>query len=180
MELSDLYFMLDMEEPEEFEYFEQLADLIECEDDIPFELLFTLFEDSPKDTLAELTGHYMKEFSDAVPRENEELIELAETITQRLQLLCEDLEDEQSLREYADEIDKFRRWYHQPDGALVDGKPCSIMDALAEHRAERLGGRKHDYDFPGVLRYELRELTLSLGRFEKIDITDQENEGQEP
>ena len=61
MELSDLYFMLDMEEPEELEYFEQLADLIECEDDIPFELLFTLFEDSTKDTLAELTGGVLPE-----------------------------------------------------------------------------------------------------------------------
>ncbi len=176
MTKDDLYNLLELDSPADFEYFEQLADLIECEDNIPFELILELLSDVSKETLAELTENYLKEFSDAIPRENEELTELTENITQRMQLLTEALEDEQSLREFAEELDKFRTWYHREGGATVDGEPMSIMDAVAEHRAEQLGGRKHDYDFPGVLDYELRELTLPLGRFEKIGVVSDEGE----
>ena len=58
----------------------------------------------------------------------------------------------------------------------VDGKKCSVMDAVYTNRAEKMGGKTHSYDFPGETEYEQSELVMNLGSFEKIDVVKGEDE----
>ena len=85
-----------------------------------------------------------------------------------LLLAAENIND--SRRVFAEQLYYFREWLHKPDGAVVDKKPMSVLDAVTEHRAEKLGGESHKYIFTSVADYELEELSLSLGGYSKVDI----------
>ena len=58
MEYDRLLEKLDINEPEEFQYFENFADLVESDEDIEEEELFQLFSQTNADTVSELIGNY--------------------------------------------------------------------------------------------------------------------------
>ena len=170
MTLADLFEMLEMDSPADFEYFEQFADLMESEENIPFDLFYTAISQASSETMTELTGNYMEDLSNALPDDYDELFTIVDSVQQRLLLLCEDLDEGDSRRDYANELYRFRQWYHKNDGAFVDGVPCCVMDAAARARSEKFSGTEHVYDFSPSLGYDLEDLSVGLGSFSKIDL----------
>ena len=170
MTLAELFEMLDMDTPADFAYFEQFADLMESEDDIPFDLFYSAISEADPETMTELTGNYMEDLSGALPDDYDELFSIVDSVQQRLLLLCEGPDDPDSRRDYANELYRFRLWYHKEDGASVDGVPCCVMDAVARARSEKFSGSEHVYDFSPSLDYELKDLAVGLGSFKEIDL----------
>ena len=170
MTKTELMDMLNMDELYDFEYFEQLADLLECDEEVPFELFFEMLSEASAETMKELIGNYMEELLDNIPDYSSDLFTIAETIQQRLLLLTETLEEEETKRIFAEELYKFRQWYTNPQGATANDKPCSILEAITLHRAENLGEQKMKYSFENSLDYEMDELSVGLGAFEEIDL----------
>lgn len=179
MTLADLFEMLDMDTPADFEYFEQFADLMESEEDIPFDLFYSVISEASPETMTELTGNYMEDLSNALPDDYDDLFTIVDSVQQRLLLLCENLDDSDSRRDYANELYRFRRWYHREDGAFVDGKPCCVMDAAARARSEKFSGTEHVYDFSPSLGYELEDLSVGLGSFREINLVESEEPEEE-
>ena len=186
MTLADLFEMLEMDSPADFEYFEQFADLMESEENIPFDLFYSAISEASPETMTELTGNYMEDLSNALPDDYDELFSIVDSVQQRLLLLCENLDDSDSRRDYANELYRFRQWYHKNDGASVDGIPCCVMDAAARARSEKFSGNEHVYDFSPSLGYDLEDLSVGLGSFSKIDLlgddtsNEEEEEKEEP
>ena len=58
MNKRELYALLDIESPEEFEYFENLADYLECEEELDYTDVAELFNGVNKDVLAQLCDNY--------------------------------------------------------------------------------------------------------------------------
>ncbi len=172
MTLKELYEKLEMEGPGDFEYFEQLADLIECEEDIPFDLFYSALSQVSGETMTELTGNYMEEISEALPDDLDDLFSLIDSIQQRLLLLADSLENPENRRSFAEELYKFRKWYRDPELALVDGRRTSVLDAVACAREESLGGPEREYDLSAALDYDLKELSASLGTYSKVDVVE--------
>lgn len=170
MTRDELFELLEIDTPADFEYFEQLAELLESEEDIPFDLFYIALSEISPETASELLENYFKELEDSIPDGADELESLAGTLKDQLLSYAEGIEDPDGRRDLARELYKFREWYHDADGAEVDGKPYSVMDALYEHRAEGFAGSSHEYSFPGALKYELEEFTLRLGSYEKVDV----------
>ena len=54
MNFEELLDYLDLEEAGQFEYFEALADLVECEEPIQIQAINNLFEGDDKETVATL------------------------------------------------------------------------------------------------------------------------------
>ena len=181
MTLKELYAKLDMEGPADFEYFEQLADLVESEEDIPFDLFYSVLSQVSSETMTELAGNYMEEISEALPDGTDDLFSLVDSIQQRLLLLADSLEVPDNRRSFVEELYKFRDWYRKPGNASVDGEETSILDAVACAREEALGEPAHEYDFAKALDYDLAELSASLGRYGKVDVVggDEEKEDEE-
>ena len=173
---EELFDIIELDSPEEFEYFEQLAALLESEEDIPFDLFYTALSKVSGETLGEIIENYFEELSNGLPDSSNDMVSLIDGIQQRLLMLCESLENEDSRRDLAEELYKFRLWYNNPEYAEVDGKKCSVMDAVYTNRAEKMGGKTHSYDFPGETEYEQSELVMNLGSFEKIDVVKGEDE----
>ena len=172
MKLTELMDMLNMDELYEFEYFEQLADLLECEEEIPFDAFFEVLSQTEGDTMSEIIGNYMEELAENLPDFNADLFTIVETIKQRLLLLTETLEEKDTKRTFAEELYRFKEWYTNPEGASANGNPCSVLEAVALHRAEGLGGSKMKYNFENSLDYEMEELSIGLGTFEEIDLSE--------
>ena len=172
MKLQKLMEMLNMEDLADFEYFEQLADLLEYEDEIPFDLFYTILSQVEREVIGELLENYMDELSDNLPDETTELFTLIETIKQRLLLLAENLEEPNIRRTFTEELYRFRMWFIKPDAVSVDGASCSLLDAVTLYRAEKLGENKHQYDFEDCLDYQMDEISMELGAFDKIDISE--------
>lgn len=179
MTLADLFEMLDMDTPADFEYFEQFADLMESEEDIPFDLFYSVISEASPETMTELTGNYMEDLSNALPDDYDDLFTIVDSVQQRLLLLCENLDDSDSRRDYANELYRFRQWFHKEDGAFVDGKPCCVMDAAARARSEKFSGTEHVYDFSPSLGYELEDLSVGLGSFSEINLVESEEPEEE-
>lgn len=179
MTLAELFEILDMDSPSDFEYFEQFADLMESEEDIPFDLFYSVVSEASQETLTELTGNYMEDLSNSLPDDYDELFSIVDSVQQRLLLLCENLEDSNNRRDYAQELYRFRQWYHKEDGAFVDGKPCCVMDAAAGARSEKYSGAEHSYDFSPSLDYQLDDLSVGLGSFKEINLVESEEPEEE-
>jgi len=179
MTLSELYNLLEIENPSQFEYFEQLADLLENEEPIGFDMLYTLLSQVSADTLKELIGNYMEDLCGSIPDRYEDFFILADSIQQKLVLLAENAEQDEPKKELIQELYRFRQWYHKEDGAAIDGVPCSVMNALFSCRSEKFSGEEHEYDFSGAMDYEIDEMSVSIGAFRTIDVAARADESDE-
>ncbi len=163
-----------MDGPEDLGYFEQLADLLESEEDIPFESFYAALSGAEADTLSEITESYFEEMSGAIPDNADDINSLLENIKHQLLMRIADPSDRDGRRRFAEELFKFREWLNSPAGARVSGIQMSVLEAVTAGREGRLIGREDSFDFSSSLDYELDELVMDLGRFEKIDLIGEE------
>lgn len=174
MTLSQLYELLELDTPADFTYFEQMADLIESEEDIQFDLFVNVLSQLDSDTAEELVENYFEEFNNAIPDADDDFVCLVDSVKQSLILLALDIENQR--REFSEKLYYFRTWLHAKDGATIDGKSVSVLDAVTEHRCEKLGIETHKYSFPSVKDYELENLSMNIGTYSKVDILKEDNE----
>ena len=163
-----LYELLDIEQPEDFEYFENIAALLECEEEIEEEALSQLIKDLDKDTLAELIYGYFEEIMDFIPDDALDLYTLLEHIKFSLIGMASQSRQENVLVNLTDEINRFRKWYSAESQVYCtsytgeeDGS-VPLRDALVLARAEKLMGGNYDYDFSLCLDYPLQEYMMTF------------------
>ena len=171
MTLSELYKKLDMESPADMEYFEQFADLLELEEELPFDLFYMALSEVTAENAGELVENYFEDLSNAAPEDENDLVLLLDSLEENLMHLAEDIDDADARRSFAEQLYKFREWYKKPGTAAVDGDPMSLFEALIEAREDALSGGSHDFDFSGCLDFKLDDASYGLGRFSTIDIT---------
>lgn len=171
MTLNELFKKLDMDGPADMEYFEQLADLLEIEEDIPFDLFYVALSEITPENAGELVENYFEDLIKAAPDDEDDLVLLMDSLQQNLMLLAQDLEGADARRSFAGQLYRFREWYKKPGTALVDGEAASLFEALIQAREDALSGGSHDFDFSGCLDFKLDDVSYGLGRFSAIDIT---------
>jgi len=174
MTKEQLFEKLELESPIDFNYFEQMAELLECDEEISFDDFFSAISMLDGETAQSLIENYFEDFNGSIPDSDDEFVMMIESLKQNLILACSDIEN--TRRQFAELLYAFRQWMHEKSGAVVDGMPCTIIDALAEHRVEKLGGSSHKYEFPSVSKFEMEDISLSLGKYSKVDILKEEDE----
>ena len=172
MTQRELYELLEIDSPEDVEYFEQLADLLESDEDISEDLFRHALSAIRAENAGEFAENYMAELANAIPEEvsAEDLTEALDAMEQRLLLLAEDLDEEQNRDDFITELFKLRNWLHEEAGALIDGDPCTLLEAFTEMRAEKLGVASHEYGLDRFPDLTPEEISYNLGRFEKIEL----------
>ena len=164
-----------MEGPEDLEYFEQFADLMEMDEDVPFDLFYMALSGMNAQTAGDLVENYFEDLTNAAPDEENELVSIIDSVEQNLLLLAADIEEDEVRRSFAEQLHKFRSWYKKDGSVLVDGEPASVFDAVLAAREEKLGGRACDLDFSGC-SYDLDDAAYGLGAYKKIDIVKDDKE----
>ncbi len=169
MNYKELLQFLEIENGNEFEYFENIADLFESEQDIEEEALYKLFNEVDYMAIIEIIENYFEDIMNALPDDSTEIYTLFETIKITLIGLLQSLEEEVALVHLCEEILRFRTWY-----SVLQSVECknistgetfsvSIRDALSLARIEKLEGDKYQYDFEECMDYKIEEYIMSYG-----------------
>lgn len=168
MDKQEFYNQLDIDEVEDFQYFENLALLLESDDDIDFSLIAELIAEVDKDVLAELIDNYFNEILEFVPGSETEIFTFLDNIKRSLIGMARNPEDETVVTKLAEEIDRFRKWY-SIDSVVYCTKVGetteeinTVRDALVLSRLEKLGEDKYEYTFSEALDYPLDEYVMSF------------------
>lgn len=181
MDLNELMEMLEIDEPGEFEYFENLADLIEADESIPEETLFQLFSQTDPKTVAELIHTFFDDMLEAMPESSTEMFTLLENIKRSLIGLLQTSEEESLLRHFVEELFRFKTWFcfESEVGckSLSDGeeKVLPLRDALVLSRLEKMEEDEYQYDFEECLKYEIDEYIMSFADL-AVDLEEDDEE----
>lgn len=170
MTLTQLYKALNMDGPEDLEYFEQFADLLEMDEDIPFDLFYMALSGLKPDIAGDLVENYFEDLTGAAPDEENELISIIDSVEQNLLLLASDLEEDDARRSFAQQLHKFRVWFKDPEKARIDGHSASVFEAVTAARESKIGGQTHELDFSGSYDYKLDDVSYGLGKYRQIDV----------
>ena len=110
MNREELYEKLDIETGEDFQYFENFADLAESGENIDEDALYGLFSDIDMKTFAELAESFFYEMEDSIPDDQNDLVMLTENIKRCLVGLSEAVErgEDNALIKLCDEFERFR------------------------------------------------------------------------
>ena len=112
MDYNELLDMLEIESPDEFGYFEHFASLIECDEDIPYDLFYRFLSETDSETLIDLTDNYFEDILQGIPDDGIEIYTMLDTIRQALLgLLSNSSNSDDDRIAYVDELYKFRNWY---------------------------------------------------------------------
>lgn len=171
MDIEKILTLLDMEAGEDFQYFENFADLVECDQDIENDVILELVSMIDMNIFAELCESYFYELLENIPGEHVDVYTLAENIKRVLIGLSKATatDEENAAIKLADELNKFRQWYSVEQN--VECKNMSteevtnlpVRDALVNVRLERIETTSYQYDFSEALKYELEEFIMTYG-----------------
>ncbi len=175
MEKETFYEMLDIETGDDFQYFENIAELFESDEDIDQDLIAELLRDLDLGTFSELTDSYFNELEKSIPDTETDFFTLVENIKRVMSGMAvsardtdDDMDRDELETQLAFEIGKFRDWYSLTDNVECvnqsDGRETMmpVRDALVLGREEALGGDSWDLDFNDALSYELSDFVLSF------------------
>ena len=173
MNRDELYRLLDIESGEDFQYFENIAELLECEEDIETDLLYGLLSEISMDTAHELLEEFFNDIEKSVPDGETDFYMLLTNIRSVLGTMLQSAGKEEDpvernnmIARLAEELHKFRTWYSVTTSVECTphaGGPAyrlSVRDALGLVREEKLGGEGHSYDFQDAMDYELSDLVM--------------------
>ena len=149
MNKAEFYNILDIESPEEFTYYENMASLLEEDSYIDVELLRDLINDVDKETFAELLDSYFEEFLRVIPDEYTDMYITVETLKRTMLGALQSEMNELDCAEYAELLEKFRKWYvsDQLVFDLKSGRECCVRDARYDLIAENYTDEEYDFDF---------------------------------
>ncbi len=167
MTREELFELLELDTAEDFGYFEQFAELVECEDEVGYDDFYEALSKVDTNTLAEINENYFTEIEKAFPEDCDDFYEVMQSIWDNLKLLVKDADDETYRREYANQLYRFHEMYTDPEGASIDGASCSVMEAIAENRASKIDNSKHVFDFENSLDFVPDYISMRLGGFEE-------------
>ena len=164
MDKTQFYKILDIDKPEEFTYFENVAALYEEENLIESNLIFDLLKDIDLDLLFESTKTYFEDFLNIIPEFESELYFIINSIKMQLLGKMENASGEDDMRLVANEISKFRKWYSL-DKLVFDKnskEEISVRDARFNILAAKLLGEEYSYDFRLALDYDIEGYDVNL------------------
>lgn len=157
MDKVRFYRILDIDSPEEFQYYENLASLLEEDEFIEENLIKDLLKDIDMERLAEHMDSYFEGFLSHIPENESGMYITVDSIRRAFDGLIFDGMDGTDLDELAKEISRFRKWYVHDLNAFnrLSGEESSVRDARYDIAAANLLGEEADYDFRTALDYEL-------------------------
>ena len=164
MDKVRFYRVLDIESPGEFQYYENLASLLEEDEFIEENLIKDLLKDLDTEKLAEHFDSYFEGFLSHIPDSETEMYIIVGSIKQAFDGLIYDEMSDEDISALADEIVKFRKWYIHDLNAVnrINSEKTSVRDARYDIAAAKLLGEESDFDFRPALDYDLEGFNVRL------------------
>lgn len=157
MDKTEFYDILDISEPSEFSYYENVAALLEEERLIESNLIDDLLREVDFDDFRDLIKSYFEEFLNRIPEEETDLYFLADTMRRSL-MGCEES------KQLSDAIGRFRKWYVLEPSVQDQetGEEISVCQARYNISAAAMLGETVQYDFGKAYRFEMDGYDVSV------------------
>ena len=168
MYFDELLELLEIDSPDEFSDFEHFAALIECDEELPYEVFYKILADVDSDVLIDLTDTYFEDVLQGIPDDGIDIYTLLSTIKQALVGLAKNTSTREERISYVDELFKFRIWYifdsivHLRKLSDNSKKNATLSEALSMFRLEKLNEEQYRYDFSDCMDYEIDEYSISI------------------
>ena len=181
MTKQEFYELLDIETAEDFKYVENVAQYLECDDDIEFSDVAGLVAEVDKVEVSGLLDDYFEEIMEFIPEAETEVYSLFTNIRRSLAGMLKNSDEMSTEAKIAEELERFRRWYSLDSRVYLTGikdmaeREDTLRDALFTKRMEALGGEKYYYDFTEAMDYPLEEYVMTFG-----DMMALAEDGEEP
>jgi phage terminase Nu1 subunit (DNA packaging protein) len=191
MSLEELLEILDIEEAEDFQFFENYADLMEYDGEIRYDDLYALIKRLDMVNLGEFIETYMDEILESIPSDYG--IEVYTFLTSVKMLLlglaesiaaAEEEEEREELSVFVEEIFKFRNWLTRESEVHLTRRKdkkvliVTLLEAITAYRVEKLSDEEYIYDFSECIPYEIDEYMVSVASaLSDMDDEDEEEEG---
>ena len=176
MTREELLSVLDIDNGSDFQYVENMADLVESEEEITEDALAAVLAEGEGETFIEVSEGYFGDLMDHLPDEAAEAYTVIEAIRNNFRTLAGQMkEDPTSLTRLCEEIVRFRAWFTEPDTVTCtdedtgDAHTESIMDAVADHRLSVLDGNNWTFDFGNIGDYPIDDYIVNLGDLQYVD-----------
>ena len=186
MTINDLLEMLDLEDGSQFEYFENMSDLVETEEEIDADVIYQLFKEADMETVAELLNTYFDEILEAVPEDSAEVYTLLDSAKMSMAGMAKNISEETDIVRFAEQFADFRTWYSVESQVYVceignyENEKCVCMrDALTLARVENLGGEKYEYTFDEAFDFEMDEYSMSFADLVREEQQEYDPEAEE-
>ncbi len=168
MDFDELLELIEIDSPEEFTDFEHFATLVECDEEIPYDVFYKILADVETEILINMTDDYFEDVLQETPEDGIDIYTLLGTIRQALSGLAKNASSTEDRIAYVDELFKFRNWYifdsivHLKRVKDNFKKDVTASEALALYRLEKLSEEQYRYDFSDALDYEIDEYSISI------------------
>lgn len=164
MDRFEFYRLIDIDTPEDFEYYENLESILEGDDYIEPELLEQLFVEVKWDSLGEIFENYFKELFRILPDKEDELQITLDGISRKITGILDELQSKENARSLAEEVVKFKKWFVSDElvGSRDNNATLSIRDAVYNIHAMKFGGAFCDYDFSNACDYKVDGYDINL------------------
>lgn len=178
MEFDELLELLEIDSPQDLAYFEQFAELAECEEEISEDTLAQFFADVDKSIIEELCATYFDEILSSIPDDSVEFYSTMLGMSQAFKATAQSLDNDENRVLFAEIFFKFRNWMlfdsevYCTNVTTGENITVSILQALSMYRAQNLSEEEFDYDFDNVLEYPIDEYIIPISNFEDDDDID--------
>lgn len=167
--LEELLRELEIDDVEDFMYFDQFAEIMEGDWSIDYDSFFELFCMPDNPTLKEMTESFFTDLLQGVPDDDIALYAALQDLKDVLLTLAEH-EHDRARSFYADELYRLREWLRLPDQVTCSpedagsGRTRSLspLEALMLYREEKLSGTKYRYDYSDGMPPEPDEYLRNL------------------
>lgn len=187
MNYEELMKFLDIEEPREFQYYENVADFLENDQKISDEAIYKLFSQVDFENLKEILDNYFEEMQEFFPEDAIDFFTLINTIHMFLVGMISNCKEENDIVVFVEELIKFRNWYSRDSEVFCknlknhDESVITVRDAITLKRLEKLGGDEYRFDFNNCLNYELNEYVISFADLaEQGSVYEEESSARKP
>ena len=149
MDKIQFYRILDIEAPDEFKYYENLAALLEEDDYIELNLIKDLLKDVNFEILADTFDSYFEEFLKNIPDDETDLYLTVDSFRQSIMGLISENMDSEETDKLANQVSDFRKWYIHDLNVYdtINRTELNVRDARYEILAAKLLGEAFKFDF---------------------------------
>ncbi|XVG95015.1 hypothetical protein ACGCUQ_03720 [Eubacteriales bacterium KG127] len=175
------YQIIDIEEPSDFKYYDNIENLIESDEEWDADILYTVLNGADSKVVAEIIDEYFNELMDKLPEDEIDLYTMIYNVNRGLKGIAKGKEEDYrdvnlSLSE---ELWRFWKWFsvesvvNVKDEKTGEMNNMTLRDAVGLIRLEKLGLASCIFDFEKASKYQMNEYVMN---YTDIDLSDVEED----
>ena len=172
--------LLDIENGSEFTYYENIAELLEAEQEIGADAIFQVLEEADLSIFAEIVESYFYDIMEKMPDNDVDLYNIFEAVKRNFIALSEaadrnkdssvgeDFSDGNVLLRLSEELDEFHKYYSLTENCLVIDRESgireekSLRDAISDNRLALMDNRQLDFNLEEAKNFTVDEYMVGI------------------